>query len=115
MPRFSKEFSQPRIMISSTRRNGSSRYTSAILGIAATGIHRSIKLISFTSQVKSAQDDITDIAENVSLNTSISAAVGWAGDNETPQPKLPAVPTIHDLSNKDHNDNQTTAPRTQQS
>ncbi|OGM42319.1 hypothetical protein ABOM_007896 [Aspergillus bombycis] len=49
---------------------------SAICGIAAAGIQCSIKLIALAGLVKSAQGDITDIAEGVLLNASILQQLG---------------------------------------
>ena len=49
---------------------------SAIRGIATTGIQCSIKLITVAGLVKSAQDEITDVAKDVLVNASILQQLG---------------------------------------
>ena len=49
---------------------------SAILGIATAGVQCSIKLLTFAGHVKSAEEEITHIAEDVSLNASILQQLG---------------------------------------
>ncbi|OJJ69876.1 hypothetical protein ASPBRDRAFT_678282 [Aspergillus brasiliensis CBS 101740] len=53
---------------------------SAIIGIATSGIQCSIKLIIFADQIKSAWDEIADIAEAVSVNASILQQLGGLAD-----------------------------------
>lgn len=49
---------------------------SAILSIATAGIQCSVKLATFASQVKTAPERITSVAEDVSLNASILQQLG---------------------------------------
>ncbi|KAI9038403.1 uncharacterized protein KD926_010820 [Aspergillus affinis] len=49
---------------------------SAIFEIATTGVQCSIKLLTFASQDNSAEEEITHIAEEVSLNASILLQLG---------------------------------------
>ena len=44
---------------------------SDILAIAKTGVQCSVKLVTFAGQVKTALEQITMVAEDVSLNASI--------------------------------------------
>ncbi|OJI80161.1 hypothetical protein ASPTUDRAFT_47189 [Aspergillus tubingensis CBS 134.48] len=53
---------------------------SAIIGIATTGIQCSIKLLTFAGQIKSAPDEITNIAEDISVNASILQQLGGLAD-----------------------------------
>ncbi|GLA62861.1 hypothetical protein AtubIFM54640_003997 [Aspergillus tubingensis] len=53
---------------------------SAIIGIATTGIQCSIKLLTFADQIKSAPDEITNIAEDISVNASILQQLGGLAD-----------------------------------
>ncbi|KAK1149669.1 hypothetical protein N8T08_005221 [Aspergillus melleus] len=52
------------------------RAASAILGIATAGVQCSIKLLTFAGHGKSAEEEITHIAEDVSLNASILQQLG---------------------------------------
>ncbi|KAJ5619371.1 Glucose-methanol-choline oxidoreductase N-terminal [Penicillium lagena] len=49
---------------------------SAILSIATVGVQCSIKLMTFAGQMKTAPEQITKIAEDVSLNASILQQLG---------------------------------------
>lgn len=49
---------------------------SAILSIATVGVQCSMKLMTFAGQIKTAPDQITKIAEEVSLNASILQQLG---------------------------------------
>ncbi|PWY75958.1 hypothetical protein BO83DRAFT_377653 [Aspergillus eucalypticola CBS 122712] len=53
---------------------------SAIIGIATTGIQCSIKLLTFADQIKSAPDEIKNIAEDISVNASILQQLGGLAD-----------------------------------
>ncbi|KAI2856480.1 hypothetical protein CBS147321_4187 [Aspergillus niger] len=53
---------------------------SAIIGIATTGIQCSIKLLTFADQIKSAPDEIANIAEDISVNASILQQLGGLAD-----------------------------------
>lgn len=49
---------------------------SAILAIATAGVQCSVKLVTFAGQVKTAPEQITMVAEDVSLNASILHQLG---------------------------------------
>lgn len=49
---------------------------SAILAIATAGVQCSVKLVTFAGQVKTAPEQITMVAEDVSLNASILQQLG---------------------------------------
>lgn len=49
---------------------------SAILAIATAGVQCSVKLVTFAGQVKTAAEQITMVAEEVSLNASILQQLG---------------------------------------
>ncbi|PYH33991.1 uncharacterized protein BO87DRAFT_436587 [Aspergillus neoniger CBS 115656] len=53
---------------------------SAIIGIATTGIQCSIKLLTFADQIKSAPAEITNIAEDISVNASTLQQLGGLAD-----------------------------------
>ncbi|GAB1210178.1 hypothetical protein APSETT445_008968 [Aspergillus pseudonomiae] len=69
---------------------------SAIRGIATTGIQCSIKLITVAGLVKSAQDEITDIAKDVLLNASILQQLDQLAKNRIPHEQTPLCPNDND-------------------
>ncbi|KAH8422444.1 uncharacterized protein LDX57_000199 [Aspergillus melleus] len=82
---------------------------SAILGIATTGAQCSIKLLTFAGHVKSAEEEITHLAEDVSLNASILQQLGdlvkdgegneqarFGGSNDGHDERESLVADIHD-------------------
>ncbi|PLB46527.1 hypothetical protein P170DRAFT_477408 [Aspergillus steynii IBT 23096] len=77
---------------------------SAILGIATAGVQCSIKLVTFASQVKSAEEEVTHIAEEVSLNASILQQLAELAKDGLENEQAPGNGThgdldIHDAKN----------------
>ncbi|KAJ5593779.1 hypothetical protein N7537_010683 [Penicillium hordei] len=82
---------------------------SAILAIATAGVQCSVKLVTFAGQVKTAPEQITMVAENVSLSASILQQLGELAteniENEHPTLDGPNVKSVPDTKTTIYGEN----------